>query len=405
MATARKSAAKTEQKVTDKTTTASRTPVNEAKMKAFEDALKFVNKEIDSETGTLIAKLSDRPMDVEVISTGSVVLDAILGGGLPRGRLIECYGSSGSGKTSCALTAAGNVQKNGGTVAFIDLENALDPRYARKLGVDTDMLAVAQPDYAEQALNLVHRLTSSGAFDLIIVDSIAAMVPKAELEGNMEQVTVGLLARLMSRALRQLVSLANKTGTTVIFINQTRDQIGGFSPFGTPQTTPGGKAMQFYASQRIEVKRLGQVKDGKEIIGNEVRMTIRKNKIAPPFGVGTTVLTFNKGINRAAEMIETGPDYGVIIKPNNRTYVNAITGEVIATSKAEAVAALEKDPAQLEALEAELKGLIQSSLFDDNAGTQSEDPDQEEKPDDEPELDEDGLLIIGTSDLEEASAD
>lgn len=339
--------------------------VNVAKRAAFDEILKQANKEIKSDTGTLIARLGDRPMDVKTISSGSLVVDSITGGGFPVGRLIEIYGAEASGKTSMALTAAGNVQKNGGNVAYIDLENALDPKYAKKLGVDIDSLAVAQPESAEQALTLVFKLAKSGVVDLIVVDSIASLVPKAELEGDVEQQTIGLLARLLSRTLRQLIGMANKTDTTVIFINQTRDNIGGFSPFGTPQTTPGGKAMKFYASQRLEVKRIGQVKDGKDIIGNEVKVIVKKNKIAPPFMEGVTVLTYNKGINKAAEMIEVGADYGVIGRPNNRTYIETETGEVIATSKAAAVERLEQSPEILERLSVALQESINNNLYSD----------------------------------------
>lgn len=334
---------------------------NEAKLKAFNEALKHLNNQkglLSSESGSLIAKLSDKPLDVATISTGSLVLDSILGGGIPVGRLVEIYGPEASGKTSIALTAVANVQRDGGTAAFVDLENALDPKYAKKLGVDVDNLAVAQPDYAEQALELVEQLAASGVVDIIVVDSIAALVPKLELEGDMDQGSIGLVARLMSRSLKKLIGTANKTKTTIIFINQTRDAIGGFSPAGTPQTTTGGKAMKFYASQRIQVNRRQQVKDGKDVIGNEVRMKVTKNKIAPPFGEGLTVLTFNKGINRAAELVAVGPDIGVITMPNNRTYIEATTGETIAKSKADAVAAIENDEALFNRLSDHLKKLL-----------------------------------------------
>lgn len=364
---------------------AEQTPVASNKLKAFNDALAMLNKDFKTESGTLIAKLSDRPLNVETISTGSVVLDSILGGGIPKGRLIEIYGPEASGKTSMALTAAANVQKEGGTVAFIDLENALDPRYAAKLGVNTAELAVSQPDYGEQALDLVEKLASTGVVDLIILDSIASLVPKAELEGDMEQQSIGVVARLMSKALRRLVSTANKHKATVIFINQTRDAIGGFSPFGTPQTTTGGKAMKFYASQRIEVKKRGQVKDGKDTIGTEVKLKVVKNKIAPPFGEGITVLTFNKGINRAAEMIEVGPDYGVVGRPNNRTYTEAATGEIIATSKADAVAALENDPELLERLSVALNDAIGNDLFNENQNAEVSHDEEEDDEDFEEE--------------------
>lgn len=334
---------------------------NEAKLKAFNDALKHLNNQkgiLSSESGSIIAKLSDKPLDVATISTGSLVLDSILGGGLPVGRLIEIYGPEASGKTSIALTAVANVQRGGGTAAFIDLENALDPKYAKKLGVDVDNLAVAQPDYAEQALELVEQLAASGVVDIIVVDSIAALVPKLELEGDMDQNSIGLVARLMSRSLKKLIGTANKTKTTVIFVNQTRDAIGGFSPVGTPQTTTGGKAMKFYASQRIQVNRRQQVKEGKEVIGNEVRMKVTKNKVAPPFGEGLTILTFNKGINRAAELVTVGPELGIITMPNNRTYVETATGETFAKSKAEAIDRLEKDEALFLRLSEHLKNQL-----------------------------------------------
>lgn len=384
MATARKTTSKAATEKVD-----NRPKVNADKLAAFEEVLKIANKKIESESGNLISRLSDRPMDVETISTGSSVLDSIAGGGFPKGRLIEIYGEEASGKTSVALNAIANVQKEGGIAVFVDLENALDPRYARVLGVDTDALAVSQPDYAEQALNLVHLMASSGVVDIIVVDSIASMVPQVELQGDMEQQTIGLLARLMSKALRKLITVANRTGTTIIFINQTREAVGKFSPMGTPKTTPGGKAMKFYASQRIEVKRLEQVKDGKEIIGNKVRMRVVKNKIAPPFGVGETVLTFGRGINHAAEMIEVGPEHGVIHRPNNRRYEDAETGELIGNSKADAVAALEKDHDLLLRLQERMLLKIQANLF--NGEIKSDNPDADSKND--TELDEAFALL------------
>lgn len=374
-----------------KSTAEKRTPASN-KLKAFEEALALANREIKSDSGTLIAKLGDRPLDVETISSGSVVLDSITGGGFPKGRLIEIYGPEASGKTSVALTTVGNVQKDGGTAVFVDLENALDPRYARKLGVDTEQLAVSQPDYAEQALQLVFNLARSGTVDIIVVDSIASLVPKAELEGDVEQQTIGLLARIMSKTLKQLAGIANKTGTTVLFINQTRDAIGSFSPFGTPQTTTGGKAMKFYASQRIEVKRLGQVKDGKEVIGNEVRIKVVKNKVAPPFRQGVTVLTFGRGINRAAEMIEVGPEYGVITV-EGRTYSETGTGEKIATKKADAVTFLEDHPEMLDRLSIALKTALNDAVDDDDKPLEPEEEVDESEVDDDFELEEEDITI------------
>jgi recombination protein RecA len=339
---------------------------NSERQQKFADALKAVNGlggMLKSETGqNIIAKLSDRPMDVKTISSGSLVLDSILGGGFGVGRLHEIYGPEASGKTSIALTVAANVQRTGGNAAFIDLEHALDPAYAKKLGVDVANLAVAQPEHAEQALELVEQLAQTKLVDLIIVDSIAALVPKLELEGDMEQGSIGLVARLLSRSLKKLVGTAHRTGTTIIFINQVRDQIGGFSPVGTPQTTTGGKAMKFYASQRVDVRKRDQVKEGKEVIGTLVKLKIIKNKIAPPFGEGFTVLTFNHGINRPAEMIEVGPTFGVIERPNNRTYVEAATGEIIAKSKADAVKRLQDDTEMFERLAAALSATLSEDL-------------------------------------------
>lgn len=360
---------------------------NSDRQQKFADALKAVNGlggMLKSETGqNIIAKLSDRPMDVKTISSGSLVLDSILGGGFAVGRLHEIYGPEASGKTSIALTAAANVQRTGGNAAFIDLEHALDPAYAAKLGVDVDNLAVAQPDYAEQALELVEQLAQTRLVDLIIVDSIAALVPKLELEGDMEQGSIGLVARLLSRSLKKLTGTAHRTGTTIIFINQVRDQIGGFSPVGTPQTTTGGKAMKFFASQRIDVRKREQVKEGKEIIGTLVKLKIVKNKIAPPFGEGFTVLTFNHGINRPAEMIEVGPEFGVIGRPNNRTYVETETGEIIAKSKADAVKRLQEDTEMFDRLTAALSATISDDLSNSKDKTEEVEVTEDELEDDE----------------------
>jgi len=335
---------------------------NEAKLKAFNEALKKLNTSkglLASESGQLIAKLSDRPRNVETISSGSLVLDSILGGGFARGRIIEIFGKEASGKTSFALTAVANAQRSGGTAAFIDLENALDPRYARKLGVDVDNLAVAQPDNAEQALELVQQLAESGVVDIIVVDSVAALVPKLEVEGDMDQNSIGLVARLLSRAMKKLVSTANRTRTTIILINQTRVAIGAYSPVGIPEDTTGGKAIKFYASQRVSVNRRQVIKEGSVEIGTEVKLKVVKNKIAPPFGTGSTVLTFNKGVNRAAELVTEGPKLGVITMPNNRTYVEAATGEVIAKSRADALERIQSDKDLFDRLSAHLKTILE----------------------------------------------
>lgn len=357
----------------------------ESVMDAINRDFKAKYKNTGASADNLLAKLSDRPLNVETVSSGSLVLDQILGGGLAKGRIIEIYGQESSGKTSIALTALGNVQRSGGTAVFVDAEHALDPRYAAKLGVQVDELAVAQPDSAEQTLDLVQDLASSGVVDIIVLDSVAALVPQAELDGRSSDVTVGLVARLMSKALRKVVGTANKSKTTIIFINQTRDKIGGFSPVGVPQTTTGGKALKFYASQRIEVRRGAPIKGDnpgeKDVIGNEVKFKIVKNKVAPPFGTGISVLTFNRGINVSAELMEVGVQYGVLNKPNNRTYVETETGEVIGKSKLEALTSLRTDKALIGRLTEAVKRHLNEDLY----GITEEEEDEEAPTEEEEE--------------------
>jgi len=336
----------------------------DAKTAALDEALKQINSQFKTESGDpLISKFGDKPRKVPTVSTGSLVLDSLLGGGFAVGRVIEVFGPEASGKTSIALTAGGNVQKEGGTVAFIDLEHALDPYYAETLGVNMTELIFAQPDYAEQALNLVLKLINSSAVDMIILDSVAALIPKAEFEGSLEDQTIGLVARILSRGLKQIAGAAAKKNVTVIFINQTRAAIGGYSPMGTPETTTGGKALQFYASQRVRVAGTKQITEGKDVIGKEVRLNIKKNKIAPPFLQGTTVLTFAQGINQVAELIEVGPQFGVIDRPNNRTYLEASTGEKIGSSKAEALETLETNKELFDRLAVALQEAIAESVM------------------------------------------
>lgn len=336
----------------------------DAKEKALEEALKQINSQLKTESGDpLVAKFGDKPRNVPTVSTGSLVLDSLLGGGFAVGRVIEVFGPEASGKTSIALTAAGNVQREGGTVAFIDLEHALDPYYAETLGVNMTDLIFAQPDYAEQALNLMLKLINSDMVNMIVMDSVAALIPKAEFEGSFEDQTIGLVARILSRGLKQIAGAAAKKNVTIIFINQTRAAIGGYSPMGTPETTTGGKALQFYASQRVRVSGLKQIVEGKETIGKEVRLNIKKNKIAPPFLQGTTVLTFAQGINKVAELIEVGPQFGVIERPNNRTYIESATGERIGTSKGEALETLENNKEMFDRLSAALQTAISDSVI------------------------------------------
>jgi hypothetical protein len=283
---------------------------------AFKDALAELNKNIKSINIGLLPDLKE--VDVQTVSTGSLILDNILGGGVAKGRIIEIYGSEASGKTSIALTMAGNIQKEGGNVVFLDVEQAFDPRYARRLGVDTDNLAISQPIIAEQCLKIVNDLCASGTVDMIVVDSVASMVPRAEYEqDDFEKATIGLVARLMSKALKQIAANAHKNQCTVVFLNQTRANVGVM--YGPSTTTSGGNALKFYASQRIEVKRKGKVEEDGDVIGNEVFLKVIKNKIAPPFGEGLTVLTYKKGINKAAELLVLGEQLGIITK-KGRTY-------------------------------------------------------------------------------------
>lgn len=327
----------------------------------------------------LVGIITQMDANVETISSGSLVLDGILGGGFAKGRIIEIYGKPSSGKTSIAISTAANVQKDGGTAVYIDVENAFDPNYAQALGVNLDELFFAQPASAEQALDLVADLTDSGMVDLIVVDSVAALVPKAVLEGNAEDLTVGALARLMSKQVSKLIRSASKRGTTVIFINQTRDKIGGFSPFGTPQETPGGQALKFYSSQRVEIKKgqpvTGANKD--DVIGTEMNIVNRKNKIAPPFRKGSTVITYAKGINRAAEMISEAPKYGVIEKPNARKYLT-FDGELIGNSKADAIEKLENDKAMFDKLSNRLREVLKSNAMVDSGVKGEEEQNAEE---------------------------
>lgn len=336
----------------------------DAKTKALDEVLKQINSQFKSESGDpIVSVFGDKPRNVPTISTGSLVLDGLLGGGFAVGRVIEVFGPEASGKTSIALTAAGNVQKEGGTVAFIDLEHALDPYYAETLGVNMSELIFAQPDYAEQALELMLKLINSDMVNMIVLDSVAALIPKAEFEGTLEDQTIGLVARILSRGLKKIAGAAAKRNVTIVFINQTRAAIGGYSPMGTPETTTGGKALAFYASQRVRVSGSKQIVEGKETIGKAVILNIKKNKIAPPFLKGETVLTFAQGINRAAELIEVGPQFGVIEKPNNRTYLEAGSKQKIGSSKAEALAELENNKELFDRLSVALKDAISDSVM------------------------------------------
>ncbi|WP_168916019.1 recombinase RecA [Microcella flavibacter] len=279
--------------------------------KALETALAQIDRQFGK--GSVMRLGSDERAPVEVIPTGSIALDVALGiGGLPKGRIIEIYGPESSGKTTLTLHAIANVQKAGGIAAFIDAEHALDPDYAQKLGVDIDQLLVSQPDTGEQALEIADMLVRSGSIDLVVIDSVAALVPRAEIEGEMGDSHVGLQARLMSQALRKLTGGLNQTGTSMIFINQLREKIGVF--FGSPETTAGGKALKFYASVRLDIRRIETLKEGTEAVGNRTRVKVVKNKMAPPFKQAEFDIIYGVGISREGSLIDFGVEQEIVRK-------------------------------------------------------------------------------------------
>jgi recombination protein RecA len=279
--------------------------------KALDTALAQIDRQFGK--GSVMRLGSDERAPVAVIPTGSIALDVALGiGGLPRGRIVEIYGPESSGKTTLTLHAIANAQRNGGIAAFIDAEHALDPEYAKSLGVDIDSLLVSQPDTGEQALEIADMLVRSGSIDLIVVDSVAALVPRAEIEGEMGDSHVGLQARLMSQALRKLTGGLSSTNTTMIFINQLREKIGVF--FGSPETTAGGKALKFYASVRLDIRRIETLKDGTEAVGNRTRVKIVKNKMAPPFKQAEFDILYGVGISREGSLIDFGVEHEIVRK-------------------------------------------------------------------------------------------
>ncbi len=282
----------------------------DGKAKALGLAMDQITKQFGD--GSIMKLGESHRVDVELIPSGALGLDLALGGGYPKGRIIEIYGPESSGKTTLTLHAIAEIQKQGGTAAFIDAEHALDPAYAKRLGVDTANLLVSQPDNGEQALEITETLVRSNAVDLIVVDSVAALVPQAEIEGDMGDSHMGLQARLMSQALRKLTGIINKSKATVIFINQIRMKIGVM--FGNPETTTGGNALKFYASVRIDIRRIGQIKQGEDIIGNRTKVKIVKNKIAPPFRTAEFDIMYNEGISRTGDVLDLAVVHGIVGK-------------------------------------------------------------------------------------------
>ncbi len=335
-----------------------------------DEALSKAIKEIEKQYGKgSIMKLGERSaVDIDAISTGSIKIDEALGiGGFPKGRIIEIYGPESSGKTTLALHAIAEIQKKGGRAAFIDAENAIDPIYARNLGVDTNELILSQPDSGEQALEITEMLIKSGAIDLVVVDSVAALVPQAELDGEMGDAHVGLQARLMSKAMRKLSGVMNRSECTAIFINQLREKVGIM--FGNPETTPGGRALKFYASVRVDIRRSEAIKNGTDIIGNKVNVKIVKNKVAPPFKTAQIEIMYGEGISYVAEVLDLCVDHDIIQKSGSWFSYN---GNKIGQGKESAKQYLKEHKEFCEEVAAKLKEAMHPKTESEGEATGSE---------------------------------
>ncbi len=335
-------------------TLAEKPVASEDKLRALGLAMQQITKEFGDGS---IMKLGDaHHANVEMISSGSLSLDIALGGGYPKGRIIEIYGPESSGKTTLTLHAIAEVQKRGGTAAFIDAEHALDPAYAKRLGVDTENLLVSQPDNGEQALEIVETLVRSNAVDIVVIDSVAALVPQAEIDGDMGDAHMGLQARLMSQALRKLTGIIDKSKTTVFFINQIRMKIGVM--FGNPETTTGGNALKFYASVRADIRRTGQIKEGEEITGNRTKVKIVKNKIAPPFRTAEFDIMYNQGISKTGDVLDLGVLYNVVEKSGAWFAYN---GEKIGQGREAAKKYLAANSNVLDEIDAKVKEIVKQA--------------------------------------------
>jgi len=339
--------------------------VDDQKKQALKVALGQIEKQFGKGSVMFLGDEESR-IDIESVSSGSLRLDIALGiGGLPRGRVIEVYGPESSGKTTLTLHVIAEMQKLGGTAAFIDAEHALDPSYAKKLGVNTDDLLISQPDTGEQALEITDMLVRSGGVDIVVIDSVAALTPKAEIEGEMGASHMGLQARLMSQALRKLTSNIKRTNTMVIFINQLRMKIGVM--FGNPETTTGGNALKFYASVRLDIRRIGAIKKGDEVLGNETRVKVLKNKVAPPFKKAEFQILYNQGISRESEIIDLGVELGFVEKAGAWYSVD---GERIGQGKDNARDYLKEHSEMSQLLEEKIREKLMSSDHDDSQSTE-----------------------------------
>jgi recombination protein RecA len=335
-------------------------------MKALDIAVGQIEKQHGK--GTIMKLGAEAIQNIDVISTGSIMVDYALGvQGIPRGRVTEIYGPEASGKTTLALQVIAQAQKNGGYAAFIDAEHAFDPRYAKALGINVDELLVSQPDSGEQALEITETLIRSGALDVVVIDSVAALVPRAELEGEMGDSHMGLQARLMSQAMRKITGIINKSRTSCIFINQVREKIGVM--FGNPETTTGGRALKFYSSVRIDIRRIGAIKKADEVVGNRTKVKIAKNKVAPPFKVVEFNIMYGKGISRTSEILDLAVEYDIIEKRGSWFRYD---GEPIGQGSDAAMQFLEEDPKLAESIEAKVRKKLMGELIEDEENKKEE---------------------------------